>query len=60
MFVGNVPQQLQVLAGANGIEIIYKDLSRHGNRGGTLRALKILNYDSNNSNSDNWSEGEIV
>ena len=41
VFVGNVPQQLQVLSGANGIEIIYKDLSKHGNRGGTLSELSV-------------------
>lgn len=41
IFVGNVPQHLQVIAGANGFEVIYKDLSRHGNRGGTLSELSV-------------------
>ena len=40
VFVGNVPQQLQVIAKTRDVEIIYKDLSRHGNRGGTLREHK--------------------
>ena len=37
VFVGNVPQQLQAIARMYDIEIIYKDISRHGNHGGTLR-----------------------
>lgn len=37
VFVGDIPRQLQTIAGAYEIEIIYKDLSRHANRGGTLK-----------------------
>jgi hypothetical protein len=40
IFVGNLPQQLQTIAGANGVDITYKDISRHANRGGTLREHK--------------------
>ena len=40
VFVGSLPKQLQTVAGAYGIEINYKDLSRHANRGGTLREHK--------------------
>ena len=39
VFVGNLPQQLQTIARAQDVEVTYKDLSRHGNRGGTLREL---------------------
>jgi len=30
VFVGDVPGQLQTLSRANGIEIVYRDISRHG------------------------------
>ena len=40
VFVGNLPQQLQVIARTHGIDITYKDISRHSNRGGTLREHK--------------------
>jgi len=36
VFVGNLPQQLQTIARAHGVDITYKDISRHTNRGGTL------------------------
>lgn len=41
VFVGDVPGQLQAIAKLHGIDIIYKDLSRHGNRGGTLSELRV-------------------
>lgn len=41
VFVGNVPRQLQTIAKMYGVEIIYKDISRHGNRGGTLERVDI-------------------
>jgi len=37
VFVGDLPRQLKTIAGAHGIEITYRDISRHANRGGTLR-----------------------
>lgn len=37
VFVGNLPQQLQTIARTHGVDITYKDISRHANRGGTLR-----------------------
>ncbi len=37
VFVGNLPQQLQAIAGAYDIPITYKDISTHANRGGTLK-----------------------
>ncbi len=37
VFVGNLPQQLQVIARTQDVAITYKDISRHANRGGTLR-----------------------
>ncbi|MCL1819832.1 MAG: hypothetical protein FWG36_04140 [Oscillospiraceae bacterium] len=37
VFAGNVPQQLQAVTESYDIKITYKDISRHGNRGGTLR-----------------------
>ena len=40
VFVGELPRQLQKIAGAQEIEVIYKDLSKHANRGGTLREHK--------------------
>jgi len=40
VFVGSLPRQLQTIARANDIEIIYKDISRHGNQGGTLSELR--------------------
>ena len=40
VFVGELPRQLQTIARANDIEIIYMDISRHGNRGGTLSELR--------------------
>ena len=40
VFVGNVPRQLQTIARMYDVEITYKDISRHGNRGGTLGELK--------------------
>ena len=40
VFVGELPRQLQTIARAYGVEMIYKDISRHGNRGGSLRELK--------------------
>ena len=40
VFVGNLPQQLKTIAQSQNLEIAYKDLSRHANRGGTLRELK--------------------
>jgi len=30
VFVGDVPKQLQTIAAAHGVEVAYKDLSRHG------------------------------
>ena len=40
VFVGNLPRQLQAITGIYGIDIIFTDISRHGNRGGTLGELK--------------------
>ena len=40
MFVGDVPGQLKMIAKEYGVEISYIDISRHGNRGGTLRELR--------------------
>jgi len=40
VFVGNLPQQLKTIGQAQSVEITYKDLSRHSNRGGTLRELR--------------------
>jgi len=40
VFVGDVPGQLQAIAKMHGVDIIYKDMSRHGNRGGTLSELR--------------------
>jgi hypothetical protein len=40
IFVGELPRQLQTVARVYDVEIIYKDLSRHGNRGGSLSGLK--------------------
>jgi len=40
VFAGDVPRQLQAIARMHGVEMIYKDISRHANRGGTLSALK--------------------
>ena len=40
VFVGNAPSQLQTITKMYDIEIIYKDISRHGNRGGTLNELR--------------------
>jgi len=40
VFVGDVPGQLQAIAKMYGVDIIYKDISRHGNRGGTLSELR--------------------
>ncbi len=37
VFVGNLPQQLQTIARERGVNITYKDISRHSNRGGTLK-----------------------
>ncbi|HBU13310.1 MAG TPA: hypothetical protein DEB31_11520 [Clostridiales bacterium] len=37
VFVGNLPQQLQAIARTHNVHITYKDISRHANRGGTLR-----------------------
>ncbi len=37
VFVGNLPKQLQTLARTHDLTITYKDLSRHANRGGTLK-----------------------
>ena len=45
VFVGNLPQQLQKIAGIHDVEIIYKDISRHGNRGGTLSELSTKAID---------------
>ena len=39
VFVGDVPRQLKTIARMHDVEIIYKDISRHGNRGGTLSEL---------------------
>ncbi len=36
VFVGNLPEQLQAVARTHGVNITYKDISRHSNRGGTL------------------------
>ena len=40
VFVGELPRQLQTIARLYDIEIIYRDISRHGNRGGTLSELR--------------------
>ena len=40
IFVGELPRQLKAIAKMYDVEIIYKDLSRHANRGGTLKELK--------------------
>ena len=40
IFVGKLPKQLQTVAGAYGFKTNYKDLSKHSNRGGSLRGLK--------------------
>jgi len=40
VFVGNLPQQLKTIARMHNVEIDYKDLSRHANRGGTLSELR--------------------
>ena len=40
VFVGELPRQLQTITKANNIEITYMDISRHGNRGGTLSELR--------------------
>ncbi|MCL2702929.1 MAG: hypothetical protein FWE91_04900 [Defluviitaleaceae bacterium] len=40
VFVGNVPRQLRAIAMTRGVEINFKDISRHGNRGGTLGELR--------------------
>ena len=40
IFVGELPRQLKIIARTQDVEIIYKDLSTHSNRGGTLRELK--------------------
>ncbi len=40
VFVGELPRQLKLIAKMYDVEIIYKDLSRHENRGGTLSELK--------------------
>ncbi len=40
VFVGDLPQQLQAIARAHGVDITYKDISRHSNRGGTLQEHK--------------------
>lgn len=40
IFVGGLPGQLQTISQIYDVEIIYKDISRHGNRGGTLNELK--------------------
>ena len=40
VFIGELPRQLKTIAGMYGIEIVYKDISRHGNRGGSLNELK--------------------
>ena len=40
VFVGELPRQLKTIAKIYDVEIIYKDISRHGNRGGTLSELK--------------------
>jgi hypothetical protein len=37
IFVGGLPRQLQAIARASGIDTSYKDISRHANRGGTLK-----------------------
>lgn len=40
VFVGNLPQQLQTIARTHDVDITYKDISKHANRGGTLREHK--------------------
>ena len=40
VFVGDVPGQLKMIAKEYGVEVSYIDISRHGNRGGTLRELR--------------------
>lgn len=40
VFVGELPRQLKLIAKMYDVEIIYNDISRHGNRGGTLSELK--------------------
>ena len=40
IFVGELPEQLKTVAGSYGVEIIYRDISRHSNRGGSLSGLK--------------------
>ena len=42
VFVGNVPGQLQAISKSHGIKVIYKDISKHGNRGGTLSELSAV------------------
>jgi len=39
IFVNNVPGQLQAIAKSYNVDIKYKDISKHGNRGGTLPEL---------------------
>ena len=40
IFVGELPRQLKIIARTKDVEIIYKDISTHSNRGGTLSELK--------------------
>ena len=40
VFVGKLPRQLQTIARMHDVAITYKDISVHGNRGGSLSELK--------------------
>ena len=40
VFVGELPRQLKIVARQHDVEIVYKDISRHSNRGGGISGLK--------------------